>query len=91
MDTQGSHTGTLKRIDVDKTPSDLAVLGPLGQRPHTEYEISFIFCFLVGIRTSARGQYSGQFVLVLGLSSLEIISVLNYLEKKGHPTFCLRN
>ena len=45
MDTQGSHTGTLKRIDVDKTPSDLAVLGPLGQRPHTEYEISFIFLF----------------------------------------------
>ena len=37
MDTQGSQTGSLKRTDVDKTPSDLAVLGPLDQRPHREY------------------------------------------------------
>jgi len=34
MDTQVSHAGSLKRTDVDKTPSDLAVLGPLGQRSH---------------------------------------------------------
>jgi len=36
MDAQGSHVGSLKRTVVDKTPSDLAVLGPLGQRPHRE-------------------------------------------------------
>jgi len=38
MDTQGSHAGSLKRIGVDKTSSDIAVLGPLGQGPHRRRE-----------------------------------------------------
>jgi hypothetical protein len=37
IDTQVSHAGYLKKTDVDKTPSDLAVLGLLGQRTHREY------------------------------------------------------
>ena len=38
MDTQGSHAGSLQRIGVDKTSSDISVVGLVGQGPHRRRE-----------------------------------------------------
>jgi len=62
MDTQGRHAGSLKRTGIDKTSSDIAVLGPLVRGPTEAENIKFFFYFLVGIRSSGRGQHSEYFV-----------------------------
>jgi hypothetical protein len=52
IDTQSSHAGSLKRADVDKTPSDLMVLGP--QRI---LKIFYLFDVITSLVSMEHGVY----------------------------------